>query len=118
MTIIGWLGKLTPGFALAMAGSFQLVILPRKMLARTSGVNLISPLTPGNVVCGHDRAQHGRDMQDLDFGLRQLLVGHGAVAGSELDGLAQNLADAAAAADGLVVDLHVRMQLVVFAEPL
>jgi len=47
-----------------------------------------------------------------------LLVRHGTIAGAEIHGLRQNLPNAAAAADGLVVELNIRMGLVVFAEPL
>ena len=54
----------------------------------------------------------------LVFACAQLFVGHGDIAGSEIDRTVQDLANAAAAADRLVVDLHVRVQLVVFAEPL
>ncbi len=48
----------------------------------------------------------------------QLLIRHGAIAGAEIHGLRQDLANAAAAADRLVVELNIRMGLVVFAEPL
>ena len=36
-TLIGVAGSVTPGLILAMAGSFQVVILPLKILAATSG---------------------------------------------------------------------------------
>ena len=61
---------------------------------------------------------HGRNVQDLRLGLFELLVRHGAIAGSEIHRAVQDLANSAATSDGLVVDLHVRMQLVVLAEPL
>src|SRR5208337_4283321 len=66
----------------------------------------------GDVVGGYDRTHDGRNMQDLRLCFLQLLVRHGAIAGSEIDGAIQNLANAATAADRLVVDLHVRVQLV------
>ena len=72
----------------------------------------------GNVVGRNHRAQHGRNVQDLGLGLRELLVGHGTVAGAEIHGLRQHLTNAATASDGLVVELNIRMGLVVFAEPL
>ena len=56
-------------------------------------------------------------MENLYFGLRQLIIAHGAIAGSEVYGLGQNLADTAAAADGLIVELHIGMGLVVLTEP-
>jgi hypothetical protein len=45
--MIGWLGNLMSGLSLVMAGSFQLVIFPRKIPASAWGVNFTSPLTPG-----------------------------------------------------------------------
>ena len=56
-------------------------------------------------------------MQDLYLGLFQLLVGHGAVAGSKIDGAVEHLANTTAATDRLIVDLYVRMNLVVLTEP-
>ena len=48
-----FLGKITkwddPALVKLNAGSSHLVILPRKMSARTAPVNLISPLTPGRL---------------------------------------------------------------------
>ncbi len=72
----------------------------------------------GNVVDGDDAAQDGREVRDAEAGRRDLLVGHRAVGGAEEDRTGAELADAAARADGLIVDLHVRVQLVVVAEPL
>src|SRR5882724_6225401 len=70
-----------------------------------------------DVVRGNHRAENRWDVEDLYFGLRQLLVAHGAVTGAEIYGLGQNLADAATAADGLIVELHIGMGLVVLTEP-
>ena len=72
----------------------------------------------GNVVCRNVGAKHGRDVQDLGFRLGQLLVGHRTIGGAKIHCTRQHLADSAAAADGLVIDLNLRMLLVVFAEPL
>ena len=46
-TLIAVAGSVTPGLSLAIAGSFQVVILPLKILAMTSGVrtSLSTPLT-------------------------------------------------------------------------
>ena len=44
-TVILLLGRVTPEFSLAIAGSFHMVILPVKTSARTSGVR-ISLSTP------------------------------------------------------------------------
>ena len=46
-TLMGSDGSVTPGLILAMAGSFQLVMTPLKILAATSGVriSLSTPLT-------------------------------------------------------------------------
>jgi len=45
-------GKFTPGFTEVIALSFHLVIRPRKISARASGVNFTSPLTPGMLYAG------------------------------------------------------------------
>ena len=47
-TVIGGAGSVTPGFSAAIAGSFQVVILPLKILAATSGVR-ISLSTPSTL---------------------------------------------------------------------
>ena len=52
------------------------------------------------------------------LGLRQLLVAHGTIAGTEVDCLRQNLPDSSTAADGLIVDLDIGMSIVVLVEPL
>ena len=46
-TVIVVPGRFTPGLTFTMAGSFHLVILPRKMSARTGPVNLSAAVTPG-----------------------------------------------------------------------
>ena len=43
MTTMFWFGRFVPGLSVAIAGSFQDFILPRKMSARTEPVSL-SPL--------------------------------------------------------------------------
>src|SRR5580692_4701190 len=63
----------------------------------------------GNVVGRNHRTQYRRDMQDLRFSLSQLLVSHGAITGSEVDGAGQDLTNTAAASDRLVVKLNIRM---------
>src|SRR5262249_10201780 len=47
-TVMSVVGSFAPGLALAIAGSFHLVILPRKMSARTGPVNFSSP-APGTL---------------------------------------------------------------------
>src|SRR3954447_6182367 len=47
-TLMAVLGSLTPELTLAIAGSFQVLILPRKMFATTSGVST-SLSTPGTL---------------------------------------------------------------------
>ena len=56
-------------------------------------------------------------MQNLGLGFLELLVSHRAVASTEVNCARQYLADAAAAAYGLIVDFNVGMKLVVLAEP-
>ena len=58
-----------------------------------------------NVVDRNDSAENRRQSDHLDFGRRQLLIGHGDVAGTEIDRAFSDLPDTAARADGLVVDL-------------
>src|ERR1019366_2898246 len=58
----------------------------------------------GDVVGRHDRTEHGGNVQHFDLGFRDLLIGHGAVAGAEVHGSRLHLANAAAAADRLVID--------------
>src|SRR5690349_23839537 len=57
-------------------------------------------------------------MNDLGFGFAQLLVRHRAVAGAKIDGASADLSDSTTAADGLVVDRDIGVQLVIIAEPL
>jgi hypothetical protein len=57
-------------------------------------------------------------MEDGDLRLLKLLVAHWAVAGPEVDCSRQHLANAATAADRLVVDLNVRVNFVILVEPL
>ena len=101
-----------------MAASFHFVILPRKMSARTGPVNFSSRADLGDVVDRHDAAEDRRQMEDAEAGGGDLIVRHRTVRGAEEDGAGGELADAAARADRLVVDLHVRMHLVVLVEPL
>ncbi len=56
-------------------------------------------------------------MQDLGLCCAQLVVRHRAVTGAKIHRSFGHLANPAAAADRLIVDLHVRMCLAVFAEP-
>src|SRR5260370_8681141 len=72
----------------------------------------------GDVVCETSGSHNVRKGEDLELGLFQLIVSHGTIAGHEVDRPGNYLADSAAAANGLVVHLNVRVQLVVFAEPL
>src|SRR5690606_15041578 len=70
----------------------------------------------GDVVHDGDGADDGGDVDDGPLCLGQLLIGHRSVRGAEVHGAGQHLPYAAAAADGLVVDLNARL-LVVFVEP-
>ena len=45
-TVIAVLGRLMPGFSALIAGSFQVLILPRKMLAIVGPSSLSPLLTP------------------------------------------------------------------------
>src|SRR5215472_14223313 len=48
-TTISFAGRFTPLFAPAIAGSFHLVIFPKKIPASASGVKLRLPVTPGTL---------------------------------------------------------------------
>src|SRR2546422_11322709 len=60
----------------------------------------------GEVVRGDHGADHGRDVEQLTGRRLQLLVGHRAIGGAEIYRAGGDLADAAAAAGGLVVEVH------------
>src|SRR5579859_8012874 len=59
-----------------------------------------------DVIGGNHSAQDGREMERLDRDFRDLLVRHGHVGGAEINRSLRELADAAAGANGLVVDLR------------
>ena len=73
---------------------------------------------PRNIVRRHDTTQHGGEVHERRGRLLELLIGHGPVGGSEVDRAGRDLADAAARADRLVVEIDVRVDLGVFGEPL
>ena len=74
-----------------------------------------------NVVRGNHRAQNCRKMKNacpsllLESG--DLLILHGAVAGSEVNSASSYLRNSAAAANRLVVDLNIGVLLMVFIKP-
>src|SRR6266851_318649 len=70
------------------------------------------------VVHRDNRAEDGGDVHRLDLRTVDLLIAHGAIGGAEVNDTLGDLADTAAGADGLVVDLHAGVLLAVFAEPL
>jgi len=71
----------------------------------------------GDVVDRNDCAEDGRNVHRFNLGALNLLVIHGAVGGTEVDRTLGDLTDAAAGADGLIIDLDVGILLAVFAEP-
>ena len=75
-------------------------------------------LTPGRLKIGTTAPKHGGDVLDLYLGGVQLLVGHGTIAGAKINRARGHLANPAAAANGLVVDLDPGMGRAVLAEPL
>ena len=74
-----------------------------------------------NVVGRYVRTQYGRNVENsglpLLLSFLELSLGHRHIAGAEIYGAFRHLADAAATSNGLIVDLNVSVQLVVFAEP-
>src|SRR5439155_2894770 len=73
---------------------------------------------PGYVVGWNVCTENGREMINLLFGLAQLFVRQGPVRRAEIDGARQKLPDATAGANRLIVDLNIRVELMVFVEPL
>src|SRR5206468_3626559 len=71
----------------------------------------------GEVVRDGDGPDGHREVHQLAGGLLFLFGGHGRVGRAEVDRLVPDLADTAARTDGLIVDLHFRMQTVVLARP-
>src|SRR5438045_2053247 len=57
-------------------------------------------------------------MEYLALRFGELLIGHRAIAGAEVNGSGQHLPYATAASDGLIVDFNIGMRLVIFAKPL
>ena len=96
-------------------------VVPLRDLAQVDGGERLRRdaklLHAGQVPDDDHRAHHRRDVLDAG-GLLQLLVAERCVAGPEVDGPLGDLLDAAAGSDRLVVDLDVRVELVVLAEPL
>ena len=93
-----------------LPGSFHLVILPRKIPASASRVKLRSGVDARDVVDGHVRAHHGREVQNrrtvLVLEFLDLRVVHRAVAGAEIHRAFGHLLDAAAGTDRLIVELR------------
>jgi hypothetical protein len=114
----GFVGELDSRIVLGDGGVVPVGDLAQADVGDHLGAELQVPGDARHVVSRHHRAQHRGDVEDRDLGLAQLLVGHGTVAGAEIHRALQHLADAAAAADGLVVDGHVGMLVVILAEPL
>ena len=112
-TVMSLSGRLVLPLTLAIAGSFHFLILPRKMSAIVAPSSLRPLSMPLDVVGDRHRAEHGRDVDGvaLLLGGRLLLGLHRRVGGAEVDGAGRELGDAAARADGLVVDRGARRVL-------
>ena len=110
-------GNLAPGWAAAMRLSFAGDFAQEEVRDHV-GRKLEVLARFGEVVGQDNCAKHGRDVQHGAGGLGERLIGHRGIARAEVHRLVQELADTAAAADGLVVDLDIGMSLVIFAEPL
>ncbi len=108
---------MTPGFWPAMAGSFHLVMVPRKILAMVGPSSLRAGIA-GQIVGEDDRAGDGGDVEDLAGGLGEIRVAHRAIGRAKIDRLRDDLLLAAAGADGLVIEADGGIDLRVFVEPL
>ena len=112
---MGVLGNDLPGFSAAMAGSFQVVIVPRTFGDHIAG-QMNMGRDPRHVVCDADGSRDGRNVQDAGRGFHFGIV-HGRVGRAEVYGFGGDVFNAAAGTDGLVVDGDACF-LLVFLEPL
>ena len=117
MTTISSAGSFTPAFGPADGGIIPLGDLAQKNPGQRLWRKLQFRRYAGDIVAGHGGSQHRREVQDLEAGLLQLVVGHRSVGSAKIDGLVHELADSAARTDGLIIDLHVGMKLVVLVKP-
>jgi hypothetical protein len=115
-TMIFWSGNLTPGLSLAMrrhsSGDLAQVDVGQHVAAE------LDVADAGNVEDGHHRAQHGGNVNQLDLGAASCSSVIGSRRRRQSRRARGDLADAAARADGLVVDLDAGMRRAVLAEPL
>ena len=83
-TMIFWSGSLTPGLSLAMRG-----VVPAGDLAQVDVGQHVAAESQvgdaGHVVDGNHGAEHGGNVNELDLGCSQHLVGHGHVGSAEVD---------------------------------
>src|SRR5207245_10005474 len=110
-------GQLHPGFSLWDRRVVPLRHLGEEDAGQRFGCEAES-LDACQVEGRDDGAEHGREMQDRDLGRRELLVGHRAVGGAEVDRALGDLPDATPAANRLVVDLEVGEVRVKLVDPL
>ena len=103
MTTMAWLGSLTPGLSLTIRGSFHFAIWPRKMPASVGpSRTMLARRDAGNVHHRHDAADDGGKLSQAHR--RQGLGFERHVGSPESHRLGLDLRDAAARADGLVVE--------------
>ena len=72
-TVMFAAGSLTPGLSFAIAGSFQVLILPRKMSAIVGAVELQARLDALDVVGDGHGAEHRRDVHRLALRLAAVI---------------------------------------------
>src|SRR5205807_2021458 len=111
-------GKLGSGVDLGQGRIIPFLDFPQKNVGQNLSREVDLALDGGKIVSRDIRAEHCGNMEKLEGSAFELLIGHGAIAGAEVDRAGLNLFNAAAAANRLIVDLNVGMQIVVFAEPL
>ena len=110
-TAIACFGSLTLGLSFAIAGSFQLLILPRKILASVGPSSMSSPgLMPSRLTTGTTPPMTVGNCTRPSF--VEVLALQRRVGGAEVDGLGLDLLDAAARADRLVVQADAGLLLV------
>ena len=111
-------GKIHPGIDFGNSAIVPLGDLAQIDVGQHVGSELHLAVHAGNVVRRNHGSKNGRNVQYLDLGLGNLLIAHGAVAGAKIHRARLHLTNPAAAANRLIVDLNIGMQIVVLVKPL
>src|SRR5258708_38695145 len=110
--------KFHAGIQFGDPGLIPFVDLSQKDVGQNVSAKLQFLAHGRNIVDRDDCTEHRGQVQYLEGRGCELLIRHWPVAGPEIDGAGLYLLNAAAAADGLIVNLDVGMKLVILAKPL